>query len=74
MQNNKNSPKPTWVPINIWEAQQEAKKKAALEAKEKQEEADKKAQREAMMKPYDWGTPSGKLFANFAFFRFLAFS
>ena len=60
MQNNKNSPKPTWVPINIWEAQQEAKKKAEKEAKRKQIEEEKKSQREAMMKPYNWGTPSGK--------------
>ena len=60
MQNNKNSTKPTWVPINIWEAQQEAKKKAEKEAKRKQIEEEKKSQREAMMKPYNWGTPSGK--------------
>ena len=55
------------------EAQQKAFLKAKLEARQKQIDAEKKAQREAMMKPFDWGTPSGKHFANFAFSRFSAF-
>ena len=60
MQNQKNSSKPTWVPFNTWEAQQEALVKAQLEARKKQEEEQEKAKREAMFKPYNWGTPSGK--------------
>ena len=60
MHNKTNSSKANWVPIKIWEAQQEAKKKAEKEAKRKEIEEEKKAQREAMMKPYNWGTPSGK--------------
>ena len=60
MHNKKNSPKPTWVPFNTWEAQQKALTKANLEATKAQEEANKRAQKEAMMKIHDWGTPSGK--------------
>ena len=60
MQNNKNSSKPTWVPFNIWEAQQKALVKAKLEARKKQKEEEEKAKREAMFKPYNWGTHSGK--------------
>ena len=60
MQNQKNSSKPTWVPFNIWEAQQEALVKAQLEARKKKMEEEKKAQREAMFKPFDWSIPSGK--------------
>ena len=60
MHNKKNSPKPTWVPFNTWEAQQKALIKANLEATKAQEEANERAQKEAMMKIHDWGTPSGR--------------
>ena len=60
MHNKKNSPKPTWVPFNTWEAQQKALTKANLEATKAQEEANERAQKEAMMKIHDWGTPSGR--------------
>ena len=69
MQNNKNSSKPTWVPFNIWEAQQKALIKAKMEATKAQQEASKKAKREAMMKLHDWGTsgtPSGMSFFTFS--------
>ena len=65
MPNKKNSSKSTWVPLNIWEAQQKALIKANLEAMKSQQEAKEKAQRDAMMKHYDWGTPSGKFLALF---------
>ena len=57
MQNKKC--KPTWVPINTWEAQQKAFFKANLEARQKQKEEEEKAQRQSMWKLYDWDTPSG---------------
>ena len=60
MQNQKNSSKPTWVPFNIWEAQQKALIKANLEARKSQEEAKERARKKAMFKIHDWGTPSGR--------------